>query len=69
MSESEKYESRNIQGTETWRTEDMIVKWVKELTSIVDRHNESLIKLLDLTEKLEKRLDALENKGSEVKDE
>lgn len=66
MSESKEYECINIQGADTWKSEDMIVKWVKDLTSIVDRHNESLIKLLDLTEKLEKRLDSLENKGSEV---
>lgn len=66
MSESKKNECINIQGADTWKSEDMIVKWVKDLTSIVDRHNESLIKLLDLTEKLEKRLDSLENKGSEV---
>ena len=65
MSESEKYECRNISGADTWRTEDMIVKWLKDLMSIVDRHNETLIKLLDLTEKLEKRLDALESKRAE----
>lgn len=65
MSESKEYEYKNIQGTE-WKTEDMIVRWVKTLNNIVGVHNETLIKLLDLTEKLEKRLDALENKNSEV---
>lgn len=61
MSESKEYECKSIQGGE-WKTEDMIVRWVKTLNDVVDGHNKTLMKLLDITEKLEKRLDALESK-------
>lgn len=61
MSEGKEYECKNIQESE-WKTEDMIVRWVKDIISIVDSHNEAIIELLVLTKKLEKRLDALESK-------
>lgn len=60
MSERKEYECKSIQGAE-WKTEDMVVRCVKTLNDIVGSHNETLLKLLDLTEKLEKRLDALES--------
>lgn len=50
-----------FKGLKRGKNEDLIVKWVKDLTSIVDRHNETLIKLLDLIDVERKTICAWEN--------